>query len=103
MIGLGTWKTTVHHSFYDGDIILAITDNNGEYAFDVTLKAFKEPPTFEVSNITEKGNRLEGDVKISIIPFKIKFYADFEADVMRGALNIPFVGEIKIDNAVRID
>lgn len=103
MIGLGTWKATVHHSFYEGDIVFTISDKNGEYCFDVDLKAFKEPPKFEVSNITENGNRLEGDVKISIIPFKIKFHADFDSDVMNGAMNIPFVGEIKIENAVRID
>ena len=102
MIGLGTWKCSINHSFYKGDAIITIRDNNGEYDFQAALEGNDKMPSYTVSNVSETGNRLEGELKIDILPMKIKFYADFDGDKASGGLMLPFVGEIKFENVIRI-
>ena len=37
MIGLGSWKCSIHHSFFDGEATLTVREENGEYRFDTTI------------------------------------------------------------------
>lgn len=103
MIGLGTWKCKINHTFYSGDATLVIKDNNGKYDFIATLDDGSNMPSYTVSNIVEKdSNRLEGELKIDGIPMKMKFYAVFDGDNLSGGIVMPFVGEVKLENAVRV-
>lgn len=104
MIGIGTWKCKINHTFYSGDATLEIKDNNGKYDFSATLVDGSNMPSYTVSDVVEKGdNRLEGELKIDKIPMKMKFYAEFDGDSMSGGIVMPFVGEVKLEKAVRID
>lgn len=102
MIGLGTWKCKINHTFYSGSATLTIKDNNGEYDFHAALDDGGKMPEYVVSNVKETGNNLEGDLKINMIPMKIKFHAEFDGDKMKGKLIVPFVGEIELEEAVKI-
>ena len=102
MIGIGIWKCKINHTFYSGEATLEINDNNGEYEFIATLDENNKMPSYTVSNVVEKGNRLEGDLKIDMIPMKMSFYAEFNGDIMSGGLSLPFVGEVKLENAVKV-
>lgn len=103
MIGLGTWKCKIDHSFYKGDALLIIKNKNGEYDFEVELEDNGHFPQYTVSNVKQIGNRLEGELSVKMVPMKMKFYAEFEGDKMHGALTVPFVGEVKLEDAVKID
>ncbi|MBQ7654483.1 MAG: hypothetical protein IJS17_05365 [Clostridia bacterium] len=103
MIGLGTWKCKINHTFYSGSATLVIKDKNGEYDFHATLDDDTSMPEYTVSNVTENGNCLEGELKISMIPMKMKFHAEINGDTMTGGITVPFVGEIKLENATRVD
>ena len=102
MIGLGTWKCKINHTFYSGGATLIIKDNNGEYEFIGTLDDGDNMPEYTVSNVVEKGNRLEGDLKINMIPMKMRFHAEFDGDKMTGGITMPFVGEVTLEEAVRV-
>ncbi|MBQ7580820.1 MAG: hypothetical protein IJU39_05890 [Clostridia bacterium] len=103
MIGLGTWKCTINHSFYSGGATLVIREKDGEYDFVATLDDDSTMPAYTVSNVTENGNRLEGEIKIKLIPMKMKFRAEFNGDRMNGTITIPFVGEVTLEDAVKVD
>lgn len=103
MIGLGTWKCKINHSFYSGVATLVIKDNNGEYDFHATLDDDKTMPAYTVTNVTENGNRLEGELKIKMIPMKMKFHAEINGDKMTGGITIPFVGEVELEEAVKVE
>ncbi len=102
MIGLGTWKCKINHTFYAGSATLVIKDNNGEYEFLATLDDGGKMPEYTVSNVVESGNTLEGDLKINMIPMKMKFFAAFDGDKMTGKITMPFVGEVTLEEAVRV-
>ncbi len=38
MIGLGKWVCNVDSMFYRGEVFFTISDNNGQYAFDLTFE-----------------------------------------------------------------
>lgn len=102
MIGLGSWKCSIHHSFFDGEATLTVREENGEYRFDTTVDGHDKVPEYVTENIVVTGNRIEGDLKIKMVPMKMKFWAEFDNDVMNGEIIIPFVGNIKVENAVKI-
>lgn len=104
MIGLGTWKCKINHAFYSGSATLVIKDNDGEYEFIATLDddSGGKMPKYTVSNVTETGNRIEGDLKVHLVPMKMKFSAEFDGDRMTGKITMPFVGEVVLEDAVRI-
>lgn len=103
MIGLGKWKCTVNHAFYNGCAYITIKDNNGEYAFELDMPEFDKMPEYSVEEITENGNRLEAVLKIKILPTKMTVVAEFDGDTMNAKIKIPFVGDIKIENAQRVN
>lgn len=105
MIGLGKWKSNIDHTLFKGIITLDIADNNGEYSFDAKVEGAGELdfPDFTVSDVTETGNCLEGVIKVTFMPAKIKFHFEFDNDLMNGYIKIPFVGDVKIENAQKID
>lgn len=102
MIGIGKWGCKVDHTFFKGDASLEIKNVNGEYQFEATVENFGEMPEFTVSDVTENGNTLEGNIKVSLLPTKMKFRLEFDGDTMNGFLKIPFAGDVKFQNAKKI-
>lgn len=102
MIGLGKWKCSVTHTFYNGDAYLIIGDNNGEYTFDVEFPGADNMPAFEAINIVENGNCIDGELKVDKIPMKMKFHAEINGDLLDGSIKVPFVGDVEIKNAEKV-
>jgi hypothetical protein len=60
-------------------------------------------PDFKLSDVKEDGNTLTAKATTSLLPDKeIDVELTFEDDVCNGFLKIPFIGKVKIKNAVKI-
>lgn len=103
MIGIGKWAARVDTMFFKGDVFLIVKDNNGEYDFDIELKADIEVPEFRFYDITEDGNTLNGKGEVSLLPGKvIEASLTFEGDEMTGFLKVPYMGKIKIKEGKKV-
>ena len=103
MIGLGKWGYNVNTVFLQGDVILTISDENGEYKIDVEIDAGFDMPDFRFYDFAEDGNTLTAKGEVSLLPGKLlELFLAFEGDVITGFLKIPYVGKIKINDGKRI-
>lgn len=104
MIGLGKWTGDIETSFISGSAIVEITDNNGEYAFSVTVPSSKKLPHFTVYDIEEKGNCLSGKAEIDLIgKMTVNIFVEIHGDTFTGYIKVPFFGKIEIKNGRRIN
>ena len=104
MIGLGKWGGRVDTIFFKGDVVIIISDKDGEYDFGIELDAANiDIPDFRFYDITEEGNVLKGKGEVSLLPGKvIDAELTFEGDTMSGFLKIPYVGKIKIKDGKKV-
>ena len=92
MLGLGKYKVNIDHMFYTGVAIFEIKDDDGNYEIDIELKDV----IVEVDTIIAKA-------EIDEFPGKaVDVSLTFNDDKCNGFLKIPFVGKIKIKDAVKI-
>lgn len=103
MIGIGRWAGHVDTIFFKGDVVIIISDKDGEYNFDLELNADMDIPDFRFYDIVEDGNTLSGKGEVSLLPGKvIEAQLTFEGDTMAGFLKIPYVGKIKIKDCKKV-
>ncbi len=103
MIGLGKWTGDIETSLISGNAIVDITDNNGEYAFNVTVPALKKLPKFTVYDIKENGNNLSGKAEIDLMgKMTVDVSVNIDGDTFTGYIKVPFMGKIEIKNGRRI-
>lgn len=103
MIGLGKWTGDIETSFISGTAIVEITDNNGEYAFSVTVPSLKKLPHFTVYDIKEKGNQLSGKAEIDLMgKMTVDVSVEINEDTFTGYIKVPFFGKIEIKNGKKI-
>ena len=107
MIGIGKWQGTVNIQIlkFSGDVVVTISDNNGEYAVDIQLPKQLEMVKLRFDTIEEVGdNALKGKGKL-LTPAgrELAFEAgvDFDGDEMGGYLKIA-IANIKIKNGHKI-
>lgn len=103
MIGLGTWSCDINTMIFKGEVQLTISDNNGEYGFELVIPG-NDTPDFIVKDITEDGNTLSGIVNIELLKGKdIPITMTFENDTLNGEITkIPFIRKIKLENGKKI-
>lgn len=104
MIGLGKWQADVKSMFFSGTAILDITDNSGEYGMALELPGQNiDIPEIKILESEEDGDILNLKAEVSILPKKtIDVSLVFEGDTLNGSLKIPFIGKIKINDAVKV-
>jgi len=105
MIGLGKWMYNVNTVFLNGDVVLGISDDNGEYKIEVlSIEADADIPEFRFYDIVEDGNTLKGKGEVSLLPGSaLDLSITFEDDTMNGFLKVPYVGKIKIKDGKRVE
>ena len=105
MIGLGKWVYKVSTVFISGEVVLGISDDNGEYKIEVlSIETESDIPEFRFYDIVEDGNTLTGKGEVSMLPGStLDLSITFEGDTMNGFLKVPYVGKIKIKDAKRVD
>lgn len=104
MIGLGKYKANINNMFFKGEAIFELLDNDGKYDMTIDLKdADFDMPDFELFGAEEDGDTLTAKATTSLLPGKeIDVSLTFENDKCNGFLKIPFIGKIKIKDAVKL-
>lgn len=103
MIGIGNWLAHVDTMFFKGDVTIKITDNNGEYGFDIDLPSDIDVPEFKIYDITEDGDTLNAKASVEILQGKeIEISFTFDGDTASGFLKAPYIGKIKIKEAKKV-
>ena len=96
MIGLGTWKFSVKTTYYSGDFLMEISEDNGRYKI---IPKFPGLMTIEldynVLSVTEKGDTLFVEATSNIIPGNRPVRAQFlfRGDICNVEAEIPFLGK----------
>ncbi len=104
MVGLGKYKANINNMFFKGDAIFELENDNGQYELEIELvNADFDMPDFELKDIIEDGDTLNAKATTSLLPGKeIEISLTFENDKCNGFLKIPFVGKVRIKDAVKI-
>lgn len=103
MIGLGKWTGDIETGKISATAIVDIWDNNGEYAFNISVPSVDKIPDFTVFDVKEEGNRLSGKAKIAVMgTLTVEIFAEFFGDTFEAHIKIPFLGNIPIKNGRRI-
>ncbi|MBO5895654.1 MAG: hypothetical protein J6Q83_00010 [Clostridia bacterium] len=104
MIGLGKYKADINNMFFKGEAIFELKDNNGKYEIEIELEDKDiEMPDINIVDAEEDGNTLTAKATSPEFPGKaVDVSLTFEDEKCNGFLKIPFVGKVKIKDAVKI-
>ena len=111
MIGIGNWGCHVDTMFFKGDVKFTITDNGGEYGFELHMDG--PIPEFQIKEIKEENDAYYSQVMSSVdltaianvemLPGKdIDVALTFAGDTFNGVIKVPFLGKIKLNNGYRL-
>lgn len=104
MIGLGKYKVNINNMFFKGEAIFELKDNNGKYDIEIELEDKDiDMPDIDIVDTEEDDNTLTAKATSPEFPGKaVDICLTFENDKCNGFLKIPFVGKVKIKDAVKI-
>lgn len=103
MIGIGKYKTCVDHMFYKGEAVFEIEYENGKYEFEIELENADFEIDVNILEAEELDDTLIAKATVGVLPGKtIDISLTFTDDKCNGFLKIPFVGKIKIKDAVKL-
>lgn len=104
MKGLGNkYKAKINNMFFKGDAVFVITCNDEKYEMEIELDGAEFEMPVEIIEAVEDGDTLMAKATTTILPEKvIDMSLTFEDDKCNGYLKIPFVGKVKIKDAVKI-
>ena len=102
MIGMGNWGGHVDTMFFKGDVKFTITDNGGEYGFELHMDG--PIPEFQIKEIKEENDdTLHAIANVEMLPGKdIDVALTFAGDTFNGVIKVPFLGKIKLNNGYRL-
>ena len=103
MIGVGKYKVNIDHMFFKGEAIFEIEYENGNYGIEIDIDDADVDFDVTITEFEEDEDTLDAKATVAILPGKeIDIHLTFEDDGCNGYLKIPFVGKIKIKDAVKI-
>ena len=104
MIGIGKYKVDIDHMFFKGEAVFEIKYDDGKYEFEIEIEnADFDMDDIEIVDYTEDADTLDATAKVSLVPGKpINIHLTFTDTGCDGYLKIPFVGKVKIKDAVKI-
>lgn len=104
MLGIGKWQARVDTLIFKSDVIIEVSNNDGEYEFKVDL-GDTPVPGYEVIEVKQEGNdTLIGRGTIEVLPGKeITVRIHFiDNDHFEGELKVPMLGKVKLKDGHRI-
>lgn len=103
MINAVSYKADICNGYFKGDTSLKITYENGNYIFEIVGDSLDFDTNIEIKEISESECTLTARLEMGFMPGKIAdIRLTFTDDTCNGYLKIPFIGKIKIANAVKI-
>ena len=95
------YKAKINNMFFKGDAVFGISCNEGKYEMEIEL----DGADFEMQVVeaSVEDNVFTAKASTPILPDKdFDILLTFEDDKCNGYLKIPFVGKVKIKDAVKI-
>ena len=103
MIGIGKYKVNIDHMFFKGEAVFEIDFKNNNYELEIEIDDADFDMDVTITEFEEDDDTLDAKATVAILPGKeIDVHLTFDDDGCNGYLKIPFVGKIKIKDAVRI-
>lgn len=103
MIGLGKWACSVNSMFFSGEVKFTISDNDGEYDFEIEIPGV-DLPDFTLNSVEEDGETLTILAGTSLLPGKeAEVVINFDEDTFDGFIKVPFVGKVKFKDGHKIE
>ncbi len=97
------YKAKINNMFFKGDAVFCITCNDGQYGMEIELDGadFEMPVVIEEASVED--NVFTAKASTPILPDKnFDILLTFEDDKCNGYLKIPFVGKVKIKDAIKL-
>ena len=102
MLGTGKWECQIDSMFFKGIVFITISDNNGEYVFNIEIPNEKIPE-FEVFDVKTEGNTMSAKAKLEQLrDNEIELEITFNENAFVGFMKIPFVGRVKLRDGKKI-
>lgn len=103
MIGIGKYKADIDHMFFKGEAVFEIKFENNNYEFEIEIDNADFDMDVTITEFEEYDDTLDAKATVAILPGKeIDIRLTFDDDGCNGYLKIPFVGKIKIKDAIKI-
>lgn len=97
------YKAKVNNMFFKGDAVFGITYNDGKYGMDIDLEGAEFDMPVEITEVIEDSETFIAKATTSLLPDRIiDISLTFEDDKCNGFLKIPFIGKVKIKDAVKL-
>ncbi len=101
VIALGKWGCDVNNMFFKGRVEMTVSDNNGQYGFELVIPGM-DIPDYQVKSVTENGSTLSAVVFIPMLGKDVEVTATFTEDSFSGEVKLPIFGKIKLQKGFRI-
>lgn len=104
MLGIGKYKAQINNMFFKGEAIFELIDKGGKYDIQIELEDKDiDMPEIIIEDTSVEDNTLNAKATSPTFPGKeVDVSLTFEDDKCNGFLKIPFVGKVKIKDAVKI-
>lgn len=105
MIGIGKWKCSLDIALFRTEAIIEISDNNGEYGFNVLGKAGEFLPDYVIESVEEQGEdslRVVMRVPALYGERPVVVHSTYTDDEITGFLKFPIIGRIQITDGRRV-
>lgn len=97
------YKAKINNMFFKGDAVFGITYNDGKYGMDIDLEGAEFDMPVEITEVIEDSDTFIAKATTSLLPDRIiDMSLTFEDDKCNGFLKIPFIGKVKIKDAVKL-
>ena len=97
------YKAKINNMFFKGDAVFGMTCVDGKYGMEIDLEGAEFDMPVEITEAEIVDNTIIAKATTSLLPEKIiDITLTFEDDTCNGFLKIPFIGKIKIKDAIKI-
>ncbi|MBQ8183618.1 MAG: hypothetical protein IJ025_06945 [Clostridia bacterium] len=100
------YKAKINNMFFKGDAVFGITYTDGKYGMEIDLEGAEFDMPVEIIEAQleySEENTFIAKATTELLPEKIiDITLTFEDDKCNGFLKIPFIGKVKIKDAVKV-
>ncbi len=97
------YRAKINNMFFKGDAVFGITYTDGKYGMEIDLVGAEFEMPVEIVEAEVEDTTLLAKATTPLLPDKIiDVTLTFEDDKCNGFLKIPFIGKIKIKDAIKI-
>lgn len=97
------YKAKINNMFFKGDAVFGITYSDEKYGMEIDLEGADFDMPVEIIEAEVEDTTLIAKATTSLLPEKtIDLTLTFEDDKCNGFLKIPFIGKIKIKDAIKV-